>query len=101
MSLLFVVNKITFIFALLKISLIILTFIQISESFDNLQECAVSDLEKCLGSEKFTELRDFSLDVEERKENNMRICVCKVDTHVPKIDDNVIYCSIIYKVSKV
>lgn len=62
----------------------------------------MSDLEKCLGSEKFMELRDFSLDVEERKENNKRICVCKVDTHVPKIDDNVIfYCSIIYKVSKV
>ena len=62
----------------------------------------MSDLEKCLGSEKFTELRDFSLDVEERKENNKRICVCKVDTHVPIIDDNVIfYCSIIYKVSKV
>ena len=55
----------------------------------------MSDLEKCLGSEKFTELRDFSLDVEERKENNMRICVCKVDTHVPKIDDNVIfYCQL-------
>lgn len=62
----------------------------------------MSDLEKCLGSEKFTELRDFSLDVEKRKENNKRICVCKADTHLPKIDDNVIfYCSIIYKVSKV
>lgn len=48
---------------------------KISESFDNLQECAVSDLEKCLGSEKFMELRDFSLDVEKRKENNKRICV--------------------------
>lgn len=43
----------------------------------------MSDLEKCLGSEKFTELRDFSLDVEKRKENNKRICVCKVDTHLP------------------
>lgn len=62
----------------------------------------MSDLEKCLGSEKFTEFRDFLLDVEKRKENNKRICVCKVDIYVFKIDDNVIfYCLIIYKVSKV
>ncbi|PFX26657.1 Pseudouridylate synthase 7-like protein [Stylophora pistillata] len=49
---------------------------KISESYNNLQKQAVSDLEKCLGSEKFTELRDFSLDAEKRKENNRRICIC-------------------------